>query len=175
MGQRHFGPCRVAGECARLALFVGRVHLFLAEYALALERFREAMTLAPTEAAAMAERDLFGRNLPPALAEAKDGAAHLSLAEIYQVFGQTTPALASLETALVAGFTGEQWPEAPASELQARLLEAANRMDDAAQSYYEAGRRFLWRNDYETAAEQLRHSAELDPKRAALTGTGPMP
>src|SRR6266567_4752998 len=103
--------------------------------------------------------------LPPYLAARKtDSNLLFFLAELYRAFGNLEDALKVLEEALQKGIgTDGDYGEAPALQLKGELLEAIGEREKAAESLFEAGRRFLWRKEYEVAVAQLGHSAELDP------------
>src|SRR5262249_43057966 len=90
------------------------------------------------------------------------------LAELYRAVGYLDEALNMVDQALKTGLGLEtEYRDAPAQQLKGELLEARGELQDASTSLYEAGRRFLWRNDYEPAATILRHAIELNPKRPA--------
>jgi tetratricopeptide (TPR) repeat protein len=109
------------------------------------------------------------QTLPSALEARKaDGNAQYFIAELYRAVGYPDQALKALEQALHLGFgPAPQYREAPAQQLKGELLEKSGQKDLAADFYYEAGRRFLWRGDYNTAIEQLRRAADLKPKHSA--------
>ena len=109
------------------------------------------------------------KTLPFALTARKsDGKALYFVAELYRAVDHPDEALKMVDQALAIGMGAEaDYREAPAQQLKGELLEQSGQKDQAATFLYEAGRRFLWRNDYETAVEQLRRSIELDPKRQA--------
>jgi len=73
-------------------------------------------------------------------------------------------ALQMVEQALKIGFAGDDFPDAPARWLKAELHEALGQGSEAAREYSEAGRRYGWRNDNETAARLLGRAVELDPE-----------
>ena len=109
-------------------------------------------------------------SLPPALvARSADGNAQHFMAELYRALGRPDDALKAVDKALELGLKKgeEDYREAPAQQLKAELLEKRGELDQAANFYFEAGRRFLWRNEYENAVEQLRRSTGLDKSRAA--------
>ena len=106
--------------------------------------------------------------LPAALmARSADGNAQYFVAELYCALGYHDDALKAVEKALEIGLSGKtQYREAPAQQLKGRLLQNRDARG-AAECFYEAGRQFLWRNDFDTAVELLRESADLDSSRAA--------
>jgi tetratricopeptide (TPR) repeat protein len=77
-------------ELMKLALFVGRVHLFQADYERAIERFREAVALAP-EATGEAAWFLEPEALPPAFQAPRDGVSYLELARIHAALTSAGP------------------------------------------------------------------------------------
>lgn len=107
--------------------------------------------------------------LPAALvARSADGNAQYFVAELYRALGRPDDALKAVDKALEIGLRGQEpYREAPAHQLKAELLEKRAEPEQAANFYFEAGRRFLWRNEYENAVEQLRRSTDLDKSRAA--------
>ncbi len=107
--------------------------------------------------------------LPPALvARSADGNAQYFVAELYRALGRYDDALKAVERALEIGLSGKaEYREAPAQQLKAELLEKRGDLQQAANFYYEAGRRFLWRNECNDAVAQLARSAELDKTRLA--------
>jgi len=148
-----------------VALFIGRVNLYLAKYAQALKQFKEAMQLDPVEASAMAEVLLEPEMLPPALAaSAKDGNADYCLAQLYLVIGHPKEALQKVNGALERGLSDTgSYTEAEAMQFKAQLLEEAGKRTEAAMWFYEAGCRFSWRNEFQTAIVLLKKTTVLNP------------
>lgn len=58
---------------------------------------------------------------------------------------------------------GTAYPERIAHRLRAEVLEALGERAAAADAYFEAGKRFLWLNQYAVAAELLRAACRLQP------------
>jgi tetratricopeptide (TPR) repeat protein len=150
----------------KLALFIGRVHLYLAEYAQAIDQFEEAVKLAPKEARNEAARFLIPEALPPAFRSREDGSPLLELARIRRVFGEHHEALQAVDAALDLGLPGAELAEAEARVLKAELLVEAGQSSDAAHWFYDAGRRFNWGGKNRRAAELLERAAGLRPNHA---------
>jgi len=149
---------------AQVAVLLARVHLYLAEYDLSLAQLRTAMDLDPAEARNVASAFLNPDKLPPALKELKDGNAHFGLARLLAVVGRSEDALRHVDEALQVGLTGTGYPEAPAQQLKAELLQRMGGRDyEAGAWYFEAGRRFGWRNEHELARELLERANRLRP------------
>src|SRR5581483_7736975 len=110
------------------------------EYALSLAQLRTAMDLDPAEARNVASAFLNPDKLPPALKELKDGNAHFGLARLLAVVGRSEDALRHVDEALQVGLTGTGYPEAPAQQLKAELLQRMGGRDyEAGAWYFEAG------------------------------------
>jgi len=107
--------------------------------------------------------------LPAALsARSADGNAQYFLAELYCALGRDDEALKAVNKALEIGLLGEgDYREAPAQLLKAELLEKRGERQQAAEFFYEAGRRYYWRNEYDKAQQQLRRSIALNETRPA--------
>jgi tetratricopeptide (TPR) repeat protein len=90
---------------------------------------------------------------------------HYELCELYPKWTREQ-ALADVERALSLGFVDkEENPEAAAWLLKGQILKDQQQHPSAAQAYYEAGRRYGWRHEYQRAAEPLRLSNDLDPEQ----------
>jgi tetratricopeptide (TPR) repeat protein len=152
---------------ARAVLIVARVHLFLGEYRRALEHFEEAGRMFPS-IGTWAVGFLTVQRLPRALAEPKDAHAYFVLAQVFRIFGQYVEAGQQVDRALDLGFSGENYPDAPARQFKAELLEMAGERQEAAGWFYEAGRRFSWRGEQDQAIGLLKKAAELKPDKAAV-------
>jgi tetratricopeptide (TPR) repeat protein len=76
-------------------------------------------------------------------------------------------ALRAADLALALGVRDDTaYPERIAHRLRAELLEALGREREAAEAYFEAGKRFLWLNQYAVAVQLLRAACRLQPDRA---------
>ncbi|PJF31481.1 MAG: hypothetical protein CUN51_03900 [Candidatus Thermofonsia Clade 1 bacterium] len=76
-------------------------------------------------------------------------------------------ALRAADRALALGVRDETaYPERIAHRLRAEVLEALGRAEEAAEAYFEAGKRFLWLDQYAVAAELLRAACRLKPDHA---------
>jgi tetratricopeptide (TPR) repeat protein len=149
-----------------LEFFLGRVHLFRAEYPKALDRFAKAARFSPAAAYTLAERFVFGAALP-ALA-AVEGQTHFFLAQLYAVFNHKAEALRQADLALAAGLpeSADLDPVALVQEFKAGLLQSQNQDEEAAEYFYEAGRRFYIRNENKRALKLLRKARKLRPGHA---------
>jgi tetratricopeptide (TPR) repeat protein len=153
---------------AHLALLLGHIHLYLANYDQTLEFFKEAAQLAPDLVPTMVDVILAPDILPTALAASdKDGNAHYTLAKLHHTLRSYQLALREVNQALDIGLIGESsYPQAPALQLKAQILEATEKWEEAAQCFYEAGRYFYWNSEYVMAREQFGHAAKLRPDHA---------
>ena len=108
--------------------------------------------------------------LPAALmARSADGNAQFFVAALYCALGRYDDALKAVEKALEISLKGKgEYREAPAQQLKAELLEKRGELEQAASFFYEAGRRFLWRNEYDKAVEQLGRSTDFDSSSGDL-------
>jgi tetratricopeptide (TPR) repeat protein len=90
-----------------------------------------------------------------------DGRRPLVLAELLRLAGEPDASLAEVDRALSIGLPddGSGSPEAPALALRVELLDTLGRRDDAAKPYFEAGRAYYWRDDFDRAAQLLREAA----------------
>ncbi len=76
-------------------------------------------------------------------------------------------ALRAADLALALGVRDDTaHPERVAQRLRAELLERLGRAAEAAEAYLEAGKRFLWLNQYAVAADLLRAACRLQPENA---------
>lgn len=76
-------------------------------------------------------------------------------------------ALRAADLALALGVRDDTpYPERVAHRLRAELLEALGREREAAEAYFEAGKRFLWLNQYAVAVQLLRAACRLQPDHA---------
>jgi tetratricopeptide (TPR) repeat protein len=76
-------------------------------------------------------------------------------------------ALRAADSALALGVRDDTaYPERIAHRLRAELLEALGRAREAAEAYFEAGKRFLWLGQYAVAAQLLRAACRLQPDHA---------
>ncbi|MCS6872251.1 MAG: FHIPEP family type III secretion protein [Anaerolineae bacterium] len=77
-------------------------------------------------------------------------------------------ALRAADRALALGVRDDtNYPERIAHRLRAEVLEALGRAEEAAEAYFEAGKRFLWLDQYAVAADLLRAACRLKPDHAA--------
>ncbi len=76
-----------------------------------------------------------------------------------------THALEAIERALSLSIKGDgEYPSRVAYRLKGDILAHLKRHDEAAKAYFEAGRRFLWDRDSQTAKEILRKVGGLAPR-----------
>jgi tetratricopeptide (TPR) repeat protein len=151
-----------------LAAFLGRAQLFLGHAEAALAAFERAMQADRQLAPGVIAPLLTPATLPPEYnPAANNGLAQYTLARIWRVVGQGADALRTVEIALNLDLGGENYPEAPVQRLKADLLLDAGRKTDAAQWYYEAGQRYVWRSEFDQAAELLEKSVGLKADPAA--------
>lgn len=152
-----------------VALLLAQVELYLGNYPLTLKHFREAMQRDPHEASALGAALLLPERLPDAFSfpmKEGSGNAEFILAQFYRELGFPQEALHRVNRALGLGMEGlYRYPETPALLLKAQLLEEAGDREGAATRYYEAGRRFSWRNDFTQAVEYLTRAKELNPQQ----------
>lgn len=100
------------------------------------------------------------------------GNAYVALARVLQ---QEQPqfGLLALDQALKKGIAGEgKYPECVAYELKGNMLQTLDHRADAAKAYYEAGKRFHWRGEYDKATrlfELANTQFELATKQSELT------
>lgn len=94
------------------------------------------------------------------------GNLYLQLARMYKT-DVPDCALQAVTRAINLGIKEEGlYPERIAYRLKGEMLEALARPVEAAQAYYEAGQRFIWRNEPKIAIELLKHAKDLDPDHA---------
>ena len=146
----------------QIAAFLGRIHLFLGQYEDALEAFQRALKADKSFAQTLISDLLNPAYLPPEFdAQANRGQAQFALARIWQVQGNLEEALRIVELALTMELGDESYPEAPVQQLKADLLADRGQYAAAAQWYYEAGRRYSWRDEPKTAARLLERAVSL--------------
>ena len=146
---------------ADTALLLGRIRLFTGEYEKARKLFGQATEDCP-ETAKMAADFLTSEYLPVTL-RMSDGNARFILAQLYSEIGQKERALSTINNAIELGLSDKtRYPEAPAQALKAELLEAIGDKQ-AAYWFYEAGRRYYWRGEYDRACDLLERAADLEP------------
>ena len=96
-----------------------------------------------------------------------DGNFHFFLAHLRRALGQPKEAEREVTRALELELKPDPsrvYPEAPALHLKAELMEEAGQKDAAFGLFYEAGRRFVWRQEYAKAARIFEHAVELRPE-----------
>src|SRR5579875_226531 len=97
-----------------------------------------------------------------------DGNMHYFLAQCYGLLERPEKALEEVGDALALGGKGDANSlEVAAWELKAQLQEQLGEKEAAAESFYEAGRRRGWQNEFAAAAALLTKSKELNPQSAA--------
>ena len=148
----------------QIAAFLGRIHLFLGQYDDALAAFQRAIQADPQSAPEVIAQILNPAYLPPEFEPQADrGQAQFALARIWQALGNLDEALRIVDLALTMNMGEENYPEAPVQQLKADLLAGRGQKTGAAQMYYEAGRRYSWRGDYETASHLLELAVQFKP------------
>jgi tetratricopeptide (TPR) repeat protein len=74
-------------------------------------------------------------------------------------------ALESVNRALTAGVKLEgEYPERIAYRIKAEILDALGSNVEAAEAYFQAGSRFVFRNDYQVAVDLLERARQLNPQ-----------
>src|SRR5262249_9897402 len=132
----------------------------------ALEHLRQGMEVCPDDFVSVGQRLLAPETLQPAAAARNNGNAYYALAQICQAL-QLSQALSFLDTALSVGLTEEpKYPNAPAQQMKAELLEAQGDKEKAASWFFEAGRSYLWREEPDRAARLLERARTLNPGHA---------
>jgi tetratricopeptide (TPR) repeat protein len=98
-----------------------------------------------------------------------DGNAHQFLAFYHYLLGDEDEAVKQVDQALSLGLSGSKdYPEAPALQFKGELLQGRGDTIEAADCLYEAGRRFIWRGEYEAASEQLQRAVTLNSSRPEI-------
>lgn len=152
----------VARDRATIELFLGRCLLFLGQYEAALAAFERANQLDPQTTQESLPALLAAEKLPAEFdPRTRHGQAQFALAQAWRLLGHRDEALRAAEVALSMDLGQGDYPEAPVQRLKAELLEAGGQNSAAAQWYYEAGRRYSWREDQAVAAELLQHAVQL--------------
>ncbi len=78
-------------------------------------------------------------------------------------------ALRAVEHAITTGIKHDgNDPESLGYRLKGELLEDLERKTEAAEAHYQAARRYGWRNEYNIAAEILRHANKLNPNHVSI-------
>ena len=102
-----------------------------------------------------------------ALAAAPQGGSILlAVADIWDAIGESDRAYESVDAALSIGFSDDYVTGADAYRLRAKLRLARGDRSGAAGDYLNAGSRYGYVNDFETAVTTLERSVELDPERS---------
>jgi len=100
-----------------------------------------------------------------------DGNFHFFLAHLRRALGQPKEAEQEVTRALELELrpdSSRAYPEAPALHLKAELMEEAGQTDNAFDLFYEAGRRFVRRQEYSKAAKIFEHAVRLKPKDQSI-------
>jgi tetratricopeptide (TPR) repeat protein len=149
---------------SELALFLVRANLCLKEYTRALDLFQQVLKDDPQHGRQIAASMLADGTLAPVQEVLEtDGNAHLTLARFHHSLSQPQEALREVDRALELGLSDQSaYPEAPAQRFKAELLEQSQ-PHQAAELYYESGRRYSWRAEYDLAQELLEKSQTLNP------------
>jgi tetratricopeptide (TPR) repeat protein len=143
-------------------LLLGRSHLLVGDANSAVAAFDQAMQLAPDLAPTAAESLLSTPVVGPNAEVERPGDLEYALAQINWKLGRVEEALEHVTNALDAGIVGEgEYADADARELEANLLAETGRPEEAAGSFYDAGRRFSWRGEHQRAVHALHRAAEL--------------
>ena len=157
--------CELSREVrTELALFLVRANFCLKDYTRALDLFKQVLKDDPQHGRQVAAGMLADGTLAPAQEILEtDGNAHLVLARFHHSLSQPREALREVDRALELGLRAESaYPEAPAQRFKAELLEQTGERHQAAELYYEAGRRYSWRSEYALAEELLEKSKTLN-------------
>ena len=158
-------PSIDAADRLHADLFLCRVHLYSANYEAAraiLDRIRKSQ---PDQFASIVPKLFTSDSLRAAATQEKTGDAIFALAQIAWYLRQPQ-ALAFVNEALALGLTGGRNPEAPAYQLRGEALEAEGKRDEAAEAFYEAGKRYLWRGENAASVAALERAKGLRPKHA---------
>jgi len=95
------------------------------------------------------------------------GNLHLQLARVLKTDEEMEQALAIVTQAINMGIKHEgDYPERLGYRFKAEILEDLRRDKEAAEAYFEAGRRFHWDGESAVAAELLNRAADLDSGHA---------
>ncbi|MFQ3535873.1 MAG: FHIPEP family type III secretion protein [Aggregatilineales bacterium] len=122
------------------------------------DHYADALRVLGSNAAALAALRQFGRP--------QSGNLYLQAVRTLR-HSDLEAALCAADRALELGVRDDtDYPERIAYRLRAELLEALGRPEEAAEAYLEAGKRFLWLNQYAVAAELLRAACRLKPDQA---------
>lgn len=147
---------------AHISSFLGRIHLFLGQYEPALAAFQQALQADPQIAPAVITKLITPAYLPPEFdPKADNGQAYFMLARIWQLLGNVEEALRTVEMALSLNLGEGSYLVAPVQRLKADLLAQTGQKAAAAQWYYEAGRRYSWREENDTASRLLELAVTL--------------
>ena len=147
---------------AHITAFLGRIHLYLGQYEPALAAFQQALQADPQTTPSVIMKLITPAYLPPEFEpKADNGQAQFTLARIWQLLGNVEEALRTVEMALSLNLGDGSYPEAPVQRLKADLLSQTGQKAGAAQWYYEAGRRYSWRGEYDTACSLLELAVSL--------------
>ncbi len=78
-------------------------------------------------------------------------------------------ALRAVELAITTGIKHDgNYPERLGYKLKGEILESLERQVEAAAAYYEAGRRFYWRNEYKIGVDLLTQANKLDSNNISI-------
>jgi len=92
------------------------------------------------------------------------GNVYLQLARVYKKKQDPERALQAVTRAISIGIKDQgSSPERIGYRLKGEILEKLERSAEAAEAYYEAGRRCTWRSEAKLAVEILTHAKELNP------------
>jgi len=146
-------------------LFLCRVHLYTGNYEAARSILERIKKTDPDQFRRIAPSMFTADSLRAAVTAEQKGDSFFALAQIARSLDQPE-ALSLADEALTVGMTGERNPEAPVYQLRAEILEASGATADAAQAFYEAGRRYLWRDELTLATTLLERAKSLRPDHA---------
>jgi tetratricopeptide (TPR) repeat protein len=150
-----------------IALFICRVNVYLGDYEKAVEFLEHAKEATPENFSMVAVALLAPETFLQALTMKRNGNVYYALAQVYQALERPRQVLALVNEALELGLSDQnQYPETPAQQLKAEVLEMLGEHDEAATWYYEAGRGYFWRNENATAVNLLERAASLKPDHA---------
>src|SRR6266700_1058005 len=98
------------------------------------------------------------------------GNVYLQLARVYKKKQDPERALQAVTRAISIGIKDQgSSPERIGYRLKGEILEKLERSAEAAEAYYEAGRRCTWRSEAKLAVEILTHAKELNPSYVPIS------